>query len=576
MTSSQKTRLKRFVSSAVLVSALLFSSSALAQLDQQTRTADPGLAEQRLSGDRLIPQASPNIRVKELSLQQAPEGAENIKFTLSGIELNGGGMYSDEELSAVYDDMIGTEISLADLYGIANRIALKYRNDGYILTQVVVPPQTIENGTAQLQIVEGFIDNILIQGGENASSYELKVIQDYAGHISAGGALNIAEMERYLLLINDLPGVDARSVISPSQTTTGAADLLIIVERDPFEAIIGANNHGSRFLGPYQFTGQATVNSLLGLNEAITAQIVAAPDAGMELAYGSLGYQQPIGSWGTVLSIVGSITDTDPGYTLSPFEVEGLSKSITVQAKHPIIRSRKTNIFGRVAFDWRNVDSKNNVELTRRDRIRAVRAGLQADFLDRLLGVAVNTIDLQISQGVDVFGASEEGDANMTRAAGDPTFTKGNIAVQRLQRVTSSVNILLSGRAQLSNNPLLSSEEFGVGGINTVRGYDPSEIVGDDGIAGKVELQWNTPIKETKLAKDLQLFGFLDSGRVWNQDPTNAGDKRNSITSTGGGVRFELPLDVDAEFVVAKPLHRDIQTKNDRDVQYFFSLNKQF
>ncbi|MCI5060179.1 MAG: BamA/TamA family outer membrane protein [Alphaproteobacteria bacterium] len=569
-------RFKSFVFSAALISAFLFAGSAHAQLEQQTGIADPGRTEQRLTEERLIPQAGPDVSVKELVLQQAPEGAEDIKFNFGGLQLNGVSTYSHDQLYKLYGDMIGTEISLADLYAIANRMTLKYRNDGYVLTQVVVPPQTIENGIAELQIVEGFIDSVIIQGGDNSSSSELKLIQQYASRINTSGALNISDMERYLLLINDLPGLSARSVISPSATTAGAADLLVIIERDPFEALIGANNHGSRFLGPYQFSGQATLNSVLGFNEAITAQVVAAPDSGMELAFGSITYEQPIGPWGTTAALTGSITDTDPGYTLSPFEVEGLSKSISFEIEHPVIRSRNTNIFTRLGFDWRNVDSKNNVELTRRDRIRAVRAGVQADFLDRLLGVAVNTIDLQISQGVNILGASEEGDANMTRASGDPTFTKGNIEVQRLQRVTSSVNVLLSGKAQLSNNPLLSSEEFGVGGISTVRGYDPSEVVGDDGIAGKVELQWNTPIKETKIVKDVQAFGFFDSGRVWNQDPTNAGDKRNSVTSTGGGLRFDLPLDVAAEFVVAKPLHRDIQTKRNRDVQYFFSLNKEF
>ena len=75
--------------------------------------------------------------------------------------------------------------------------------------------------------------------------------------------------------------------------------------------------------------------------------------------------------------------------------------------------SRDTNIFARLLLDWRNVESQNNVELTRKDRIRAVRAGAQAEFLDRLLGVAVNTIDIQVSKGLDILGASEEGDANI-------------------------------------------------------------------------------------------------------------------------------------------------------------------
>lgn len=574
MTTSIYKMLRNTVPTAVLIVAFTFSGSAMAQLGEQTGIADPGRIEKELTDERLIPQVTPDVEVREMSLQKAPEGAEDIRFDFGGLRVDGVDAYSEDEILPLYQDMIGTEISLADLYAIANRMTLQYRNDGYILTQVVVPPQTIEDGIARLQVVEGYIDSVVIQGGDEGE-FALDMIRSYASRISTGGAMNVDDMERQLLLINDLPGVSARSVISPSKTTPGAADLLIIVERDPFDAIVGINNHGSKFLGPWQGTAAANLNSILGFNEQISLQAVAAPDSGMELAFGSVGYEQPIGPWGTKLSVTGSITDTDPGHTLSPFEVEGLSRSVTIRAEHPVMRSRDTNIFAHLLFDWRNVESENNVELTRKDRIRAVRAGAQAEFLDRLIGVAVNTIDLQISKGLDIMGASDEGDANMTRAAGDPQFTKGNLQVQRLQRVTSSVNILLSGRAQLSSTPLLSSEEFGVGGINTVRGFSPSEIVGDDGIAGRAELQWRTPITNSVL-EATQLFGFIDSGRVWNKDATTSATKRDSITSVGGGVRLDLPMDINAEFVAAKPLNRDVQTEGDRDVQFLFGLTKSF
>lgn len=564
-----KNMLKNIVSTTVLSSALLFSGMAHAQLEQQTGVADPGRIGQSLSESTLIPQVSPNVSVKQLSPQNAPEGAENIKFNFGGLKLDGVETYNQSDLLPLYQNKIGTEISLADLYAIANSMTLKYRNDGYVLTQVVVPPQTIENGIARLLVVEGFIDNVIIQGGDEGSS-ALKTIQEYAKQISPGGALNIADMERYLLLINDLPGLNARSVISPSASTPGAADILIIVERTSYEALVGINNHGSRYLGPIQISGVGVANSYFGRNESITAQVVAAPDKGFELAYGSLTYAQPVGSWGTVVSASGSITLTDPGFDLSQFDVNGTSKSMSLKADHPIIRSRSTNLSASAVFDWRNVTSKNNIEPTRNDRLRVLRAGIQAEFLDRLLGVAVNSMNLQVSQGLNIFGSSAKGDANMTRAAGDPTFTKANFQIQRLQRVTGSVNLLLEGRGQLSNNPLLSSEEFGLGGMNSVRGYDPSETVGDDGIGGKIELQWTTP------AKWAQIFGFLDSGTVWNQDATTSDAKRNSLSSTGIGARLDLPMEVEAEIVAAQPLHRRIQTKNDRDPQYFFSLNKKF
>ena len=164
--SNNKATLKNCVSMTILASALLFASPASAQLEQQTGIADPGRIDRTFGEEKLVPQAGPDIRIKKMSLLKAPKGAENIRFNFGGLRLEGVGMYSESELTPLYQSMIGSEISLADLYAIANQMTLKYRNDGFVLTQVVVPPQTIEGGIARLQVVEGFVDKVILQGGE--------------------------------------------------------------------------------------------------------------------------------------------------------------------------------------------------------------------------------------------------------------------------------------------------------------------------------------------------------------------------------------------------------------------------
>ena len=567
MTRSFQQSLKAALLASAFVIPLSLNAGAHAQ-SEQFGTADVGRIDRQLTEERIVPQLGPRVSVRETTLVNAPEGAENIKFNFGGLEINGANVFGPGELAPFYEDLIGTEISLAKVYAIANDITLKYRDEGYILTQVIVPAQTIDKGVARLQVVEGFIDRISVQGEEDNEDARNLIIA-YASQISSGSALSAAEMERQLLLINDLPGINARSIISPSPTTRGAADLTIILERDPFEAGLGINNHGSRFLGRLQANGYAQFNSLFGKNDKITAQFVAAPDAGLELAYGSVGYEMPVGKMGTKAGFIASVTDTDPGFTLDQFDVKGLSRSLTAYASHPFKRSRNANVFGRLQFDWRNVESKNNVDPdTTRDRLRVLRASVEGDFLDRLLGVAVNSYTFQISQGIGIWGASHKNDDNLTRNNGDPSFTKANVQVSRLQRITNEVNLQVTGRAQLSNNPLLSSEEFGIGGMSTVRGFSPSEIVGEDGINGNAELRWNP-----QEYRDLELFSFLDSGSVWNQDQDG---KRESLTSTGIGVRYDFPMDVAAEFVAAQPLHRDVDVYGDRKPRFFFSVNKKF
>lgn len=555
---------------------------AIAQLENQTTIADPGRAAKQLQEDMFIPQVAPEVNIKHMELQGAPPGAEKIKFKFGGLRIEGATAYKDADLASLYKDKIGQEISLADIYTIANNMTIKYRNDGYILTQVVVPPQTIENGVAHVEVVEGFIDKIIVQPQGNEGPQAVAMMRSYANQIRTGGPANVKALERELLLINDLPGVKARSILSPSKTTKGAADLLIITERKPYDAMISVDNYGSRYLGPWQLGAAGTLNSVIGMNDAISAQVVTTPefDEGNELVYGAASYEMPVGPWGTKVAVLGSITDTDPGFDLEQFDVHGRSDLLEIKATHPFIRARSTNLYGRVMLDLRNVYSENTIEDPRRDHIREVRAGLRYEFLDRLLGVGFNSIDLLVSHGIGILHGSDKGDADMTRPLADPQATKAELEVQRLQRITDDLNLLVLGRGQMANKAVLSSEEFGVGGFNLGRGYDPSEIVGDDGIAGRLELQWKNPgnfqNKIPAYLEKYQVYGFYDIGAVWNDDASTQDGKDDSLASVGAGVRLNFVSGVAGGLGVAFPLTRDVQTRDDRSPKLYFNLNKTF
>ena len=238
---------------------------------------------------------------------------------------------------------------------------MKYRNDGYILTQVVVTENGNGDGSPTLRVVEGYVNNITLQKEDQSAPIDMATIEQYASQISKGGPLNARDLERELLIINDLPGVTARSVLSPS-ATPGAADMLIILSYDPVDGMISADNYGSRFLGPLQLGAYATLNSFLGMNEAITGQAVIAPQSWYELGYLAGGYEQPVGPYGTKAHFNASVTDTEPGFTLDEFDVEGRSYLLNVGVTHPFIRSRAENLYVRLNLDCRRVKSSNNVE----------------------------------------------------------------------------------------------------------------------------------------------------------------------------------------------------------------------
>lgn len=551
---------------------------AMAQSAAQFGSAYPSRASEAIETPNLSARIQPKIDIKEAEIMKAPAGAEKISFTLKKLDVSGMTVYNQDDIKGLYSKDLGKTITLADLYGIAGDLTRKYRNAGYILTQVIIPPQTIEGGTAKLQVVEGYIDTISVRDTEPDKA--TKLVRQLAAQVKGQKTpLNVADLERSLLLINDLPGVKARSVLSPSPTKTGSADLTIILDRTLYDGMVSFDNYGTRYLGPGQFGGAFSLNSYFDMNEKITAQIYLAPEIfrGFELNYFSLGYSMPISDDGTSVNLFASRTGTDPGYTLRQFGVQGHSQYASVELDHPYIRSRDRNLTGRVKFDWRDVTSKNNIgaDPTRTDHIRAFRVGGRYDFLDRMFGAGYNVADIELSQGLDAFGASQKNLNTLSRPAGNPYFTKLNVEVQRLQRLNSSFNFLLAAKGQWSGSALLTSEEFGIGGQSYGRGYDPSEIVGDSGYAAKAELQYYRPINVPYFS-NYYMYTFFDGGSVWNHDPATSANGRDSLSSTGLGLHATMDSGIKMDFMVAKPLTAKVQTMDNRGLRAFMSISKEF
>src|SRR5262249_55497634 len=142
----------------------------------------------------------------------APPGAEQLRFQLNALELAGITVYRPDELRPLYQLLIGTEVSLEQVFKLAAAITLRYRPDGYILSQAIVPAQEIGDGRVRLAVVEGFISRYSFADQPPVSAAP---IGRYAERILAERPLTAATLERYLLLMNDLSGVEARVTLAP-------------------------------------------------------------------------------------------------------------------------------------------------------------------------------------------------------------------------------------------------------------------------------------------------------------------------------------------------------------------------
>jgi hemolysin activation/secretion protein len=203
-----------------------------------------------------------------------------------------------------------------------------------------------------------------------------------------------------------------------------------------------------------------------------------------------------------------------------------------------------------------------------------MRATIFYDKTDNWQGY--NIARTTLSHGISGLGSNSARDSNTSREDAKPDFTKLEIAVKRLQGITPEWSLLASGAAQLSSGSLYSSEEFGYGGQEFGRAFDPSEIVGDHGVAGSLELRYNGLNNSSSF--NLRPYIFYDIGTVWNEG--NAQISRLSAASTGGGIYITSDMDISANLALALPLIQDIETpiygQNNKSPRLIFSISQSF
>lgn len=560
--------LTRLFAPVTAATALAMSGLFLTAVNAQAQVApvDPGRLDERLRERRDLPPVSPVEA--PLPPQQEAGPRTDLSVTLREVRFEGATSVPIGTLEAIAQPYLDREMPLSGVFQLAEAVTAEYRRRGFVLSRAVVSPQRIENGVLTVQVLEGYVAGVTIEG--EAGGYR-PFLERYAAPVTASRPTDGRVLSRALLLARDLKGLDVRSVITPSATLPGAADLSLVVERRPVEAFFAIDNRGSRWLGPVQVYAGVTFNDGLGLGERISATAVAAPED-YELGFVSAVYDQPLGGSGLRFNGFISYARTRPGEELRALGLEGESTTAGVGLEYPFIRSRELNLVGRTAFTVRNARSSNDlVDPIFDDRLRTLTTELGGNYADP--GGGLNSARLTLVAGFSVFDGTVLADLDKSRATGSGVFIRLNFEMSRVQPLAGGVYIQAAVAGQWSSDSLLASEEFGLGGSSFGRAFDPSEITGDKGLAGKVELFRTISLDGVS---SIEPYVFYEAGYVRQIDPLPGESVRDNIAAAGVGVRIAANDNWAATLEYAQPFERDISSRSDRDGRLFFSISAAF
>lgn len=525
------------------------------------------------------PKSSLQPLVFPIDEKAPPAVAGTIRFTLQALKLSGNTAIPTESLSAHYQVLLGKEVSLLDIYKVRDAITSQYGAAGFALSKAVIPEQRIQtDGVVLMEIIEGYVDEVIIEGGSTAQRDYLKYA---AEQIKADRPLRATTLERYLMLANDRFAVKVTSVMRPSEEKHGATTLILQVEDAKLlEGGVSIDNRGTESVGPTQINTSLGLNGLFG-RASQTSVVFNTVEQGMELQYVSLAHTEILTNEGTGLTVSYSSSESRPGTAaLRAQDNQSYSETWSVRLSHPIIRTRQHNLSASLKYDQKDTDSRSFGTVTSLDKIRSFRLGANYDYADAHQGIT--QLLAEYSRGIQGLGSKKDDNDVKSRSDGQYDYSKLTLTLSRQQQlgiVADALNkfsLSLSATAQLADTGLLSSEEFGIGGQQYGRAYDASEILGDNGWAYSAELRY-TPDTAGSILKLAQFYGFFDQGQTYNYEPTSMTDTRSKgLSSTGLGFRFGITDYVNGSLEYALPLSRIVANEGNGNGRFFGSLSARF
>lgn len=490
-------------------------------------TDDPGLALPRapLTPDRLLgqpPDQPPSPTVDTT----APEGAVLIQT----IRVEGSTVFSQAELQQVLAPFIGQSLTIRDLQAVADAITQLYLNGGYLTSNAFLPEQDIQNGQVQLRVLEGGIDQIVVVGSDRLTPYVQRRVT-----LADLQPVNQIALENQLRLLQLDPLFEnVEASLRQGQTLNSSTLVVRVTEAPPISGSLAIDTLSPPSVGDFRTGATLQYLNPTGLGDRLLASAYRSTTGGSN-AY-ELAYQVPLNPMNGTLLLRATPSDyriTDPDLPTFDLGLQGSTDQYEIQYRQPLIRSLEEEFALSLGFRYRNGSTLISGFITPPTITSVVEFG--QDYLKRD-PQGVWGVRSQLRLGTGLFEA--------TRQAGDQPdgqFFSWLGQVQRWQRFSPDSQMLIQGKLQLTPDSLLGSEQFFLGGAQSVRGYYQNQRFADNGLSLSLEHQF-TLQREQDGRPLLKLNPFLDLGYGWNSRAEALVSNQNFLMGTGLGVEL-YPLE---------------------------------
>lgn len=432
----------------------------------------PGSVQESLDSGRLRLPGTPPQVVLPVPSTPSQHDPRARRFQVHAFDMSGNTVFSSRELKTRLERFVDMELNLYDLNMAADTITEFYHRRGYTLARAVVPAQKVVDGAVKIRIVEGRIGKVTFSGNQRFSDSFLAA---RTGLLQPGTLVTTQRLENTMLLLNDIPGLSAKAVMSPG-AGFGDTDAEIRVTEKLFSGSVNLSNSGRKETGQHKLETSLSLNSPFGWGDQLT---VSGSSTEQKLVrYWKAAYSIPLNTVGTRLTLGHSKASYDVSGALAVLGIGGEISTTDLVLTHPFTRSRSDN-------------QSLNVGVKRSHLSQTALGTTVSDTSINVFNISylINRVHEDASVTNASFGLATNFKRVTNATQQDALFARMEIDANHTTPFLKEWDLYLRGNMVYSRHMLPDSEKFSLGGPGSVRAFRPSEVRGDTGYVATAELR---------------------------------------------------------------------------------------
>ena len=464
------------------------------------------------------------------ALAQVQEVTPPPRFEIRSFVLDGNTLIPPAESDRLLAPFLGPNRDFGTVQQALERLQDEYVARGYSAVRVLVPEQELASGTVHLQVIEARIRNIRVEGNKFFSDANVR-----AGlpTVREGEPPNTRKVNESVRLVNENPAKQVNVILEATDAPGQADALLRVTDEDPARTTLSLDNTGTPQTGNLR-AGIGYQNANVGdRDQVLTLQYLSSVTRPNDVKIFGAGYRMPVYAWRGAFDLVAGYSDVNSGTVQNLFSVSGSGTIFGARYTQTLPRIGAYEQKLAVGLDYRAF--KQNVSLI----------GLTGTIVPDItvhpwsvtytgrLSQVDNDLSLVASMAENIPGGSDgtQDSFNIQPRVGPARYRIYRLAGAWSKVLPHEYLLRLVAGGQWTRDPLISGEQFGMGGQDSVRGFYERESANDVGARISAELYSPDIGERIGTGWRARLLGFFDSASGY--DRGEAPNARSGLRASG-------------------------------------------